>query len=406
MRFAQRLFLALFLCLFTVSAVTAIGLSPPNALVEYEPGKELVLYVAVFNYNDFPVGLETRTTGALASATSVQLPASIPARSSAQIPIHIRLPAVRERPGHQYSYVFFKEKFAEASTGTFAVRTEVGLTIDVWQPFPGNYAEITASAQSVSAGEDTVLKVFINNLGVEPVSGGQATIRVVPGSGGEAKDTFTFNGINVPGNSNANYAEVIPSSGYEPGKYILEAILYYANNFTRTNGSFVVGVQDVEASGVQGSFYRDQPVNRFEIPIESLWNLPLDNVYAVFSLGERSTQTAAVTLPAFAQSSLSGYWETDAALAPGEHVSTVRLYFPGGQKNYTFPVTLHNETPQPPSAPQEEAPLVTLGGLDVLFLVLVILIVGCLVLYSLQKHRKAPPQEPVQPPAEGPPTQP
>jgi hypothetical protein len=387
--------LLLFVLLVATPLASALGLSPPDIRYNYEPGKTHQITATIYNHNQVPIALETRVTGPLAGYVTADLPAWIPARSGAPVLLTITIPEFRERPGNEHSYIYFKEKFTDEIIGTFSVRTEVGMRVNIWQPFPGSYAEITVSAPPVPAGEDSVLTLVVNNLGVEPISEGFASVRVVPRSGGEAKETIIFQGINIEGNSNQKFLKLLQSQSYEPGKYVLEGQLLYNDKSARMNGSFIVGIKDVEALGVQGDFYRDKPVNRFEIPIESLWNEPIDGVYAIFTMGSTGTRTASASLAPFERSMLSGYWETDLALQPGMVDAQVELFFPEGRRTHTFPVMFHNETPSM-TPPSEEHPI-TISGADLLFAAIALVIVVLLLLFALDRYRKPSYRKPSQP---------
>lgn len=368
--------------LLLVPGAFAIGVSPPSAQINFAPGESVEFMVRVLNFNDFPVEIETRTTGV--GAFELDLPRNIPAQSSAAVRIRYTMPAELSRPGTTSSYVFFKERYIDEKTSTFAVRTEVGMRVDVWQPYPGSYAEIVVSAQHVPEGEDSVLGLVVNNLGVEPLEGETARVRVLSAEQ-RLQDVFTFPGISIPGNSNERYSQVIKSSAYAPGKYTLAGELEYPGGVARMNSTFIVGTQDVDILSVEDPMYLDKPVNKFRVRVESLWNQPMEGVYGTFQLGEYSATTSPVIIPPFGIETLSGYWETDPTVASGEVLARVRVIFPGGVRDELVPVMVYNETPR---APLVQEPALMFGLSHVIFAGLALLIVVCLVVFAVSRLRR------------------
>jgi hypothetical protein len=385
-------FIVLFLC---IPLVTAIGVSPASLQFDYAPGQQQSTSVRVINYNAFPIGIEVRSTGVIADSVASDDTIILPAGGAAMVPISFTMP-VGLRPGRNVNYIFFKERYTSTTQGTFAPRTEVGLTVVLWQPYPGHYAEIAASAESVPQGEDTLMRIYINNLGVEPLVGATATVDVV-GPDGVRVDTYTIDNIDLAGNSNTMYSQPLASSQYKPGRYVLASRLVYGDNTTSMNGSFIVGVADVEVLSLTGPLYLDKPVNRYTVEVQSLWNLPFDGVYATVALGQSQSQTPSVSLQGFGTTQLNGYWETDASLIPGMNQATVTAYFPDGKKTAILPIMVYNETPRV-EAPTLEEPTVVISGADILFLCIVIAIVLYVIIFAYRRIRRRDPPPEVPPP--------
>ena len=389
----MRLPILLLLCVLLPS-VLAIGISPPSGQLDFIPGKTYSFTVTLSNYNNFPIGVDVRTEGLLGPGIRVQQPIKIAALSSTMVPVTVTIPDAMPRPGYDTSLLYFAESFTDDVAGMFAARTEVGMQLTLWQPYPGHYAEITASAPSIGQGNDTLLTVRISNLGTDPIEQGTATVRVLSPDQ-ELKDVFTYTMLDVPGNSNKEMKDRIPSHTYAPGRYTLQSKLEYSDNVSESTSSFIVGTQDVDIDALEGPIYLDKTINRVYIHVESLWNLPLDNVYATFQLGANTATTPSVTMQPFQKAILTGYWETDKTVEQGNVPAQVTVYFPGGNKTGLLDIQVYNETPAPVGAVVQE-PSIVLSASDLIFMVLAVLIVIAIVIFAFERHLKHTPGPPQQ----------
>ncbi len=378
----MRVRTVLLVFLLSIPCILAIGVRPPIVGIQYQAGQTVEFPIQILNLNDFPIELETRT--ASIGTISLKVPRSIPAQGTGEVIVTLTLPQTIE-PGMNSGYIFFKEKYVDETTATFPVRTEVGVRLDIWEPYPGQYARITVNAQSVEEGKDTVLGLVVDNLGEEAITDATATVRVL-NAGGSLQDVFTFPDINVAGDSNDKFTAVIRSSGYSPGKYLLAASMPYGERVATMNSTFIVGTQDVDILGIEGPFYLDKPVNKFAVRVENLWNKPVDNVYAQLRLGETVSPTSSMSVSAFGIETLSGFWETVANTPTGEVLVNVTVYFPSedggtGSRSKLVPLTIYNQTPV---QVVEEEPGTVLPPLHLAFAIVAILIVLRLVLIAVR----------------------
>lgn len=371
--------------------VIAIGISPPSAQLDFVPGKTYELSMRVINYNDFPINVITEADNSILQF-DIKEPLKAPANGAVIVPVRVTLPN-DIKPGYTSAALSFIESFEEEVSGSFAARTAVLIYITVWRPYPGSYAEITAFAPSVGQGNNTKLTTRITNLGTDAIENGKVTIKVLSPDD-ELKNIFTYTQLNIAGNSNYEMSDVIPSRTYAPGRYILDAKLDYNTNVSTMTSDFIVGTQDIDILAAEGPIYLDKAVNKFNIHIQSLWNLPLDNVYAVFQLGSTKTTTPSVKLQPFEKTSLQGYWETDKTVQPGMTNAYVTLYYDGGKKETLLPIQVYNETPAPIGAVVQNPTTIVLSAPDLIFIVLAILIVVAIIIFAFERHTKQKPTPP------------
>ncbi len=364
----MRIALLLLCALMALPLVHAIGITPPSAHIDFTPNQQGSFDVLVMNSRPFSITAGVNITGDLARYFNATGP-KIGARGSATSTITYSLPADID-PGLHRQFIYYTEDFFDPNAGSFAARTSVGLTVDVWKPYPGKYAKLTLEPRNVPKGQKTDVHVTIDSKGDQAVTG-DVNLRILDASGALI-DSYVVPGFSVGANTNRGRYVQVNSQDYKPGKYTVKGSYDYGAGVATDSKTLKIGERTIIIDNTSTAVYLDQPVNKFTVTVESMWNQPLDDVAATFALGAHTGKTPSVTLPAFGSQQLVGYWDTDKALAPGNGTVLVTATFRNGTPvSRTFPITIYNQTPHP----QKEAPAtITLGLTDVLFVALMVLL--------------------------------
>lgn len=376
----KKLLPALLLTLCLLPLTTAIGVSPPTGTIEFVPGASGEFDVRLSNSLDREIDTEVEISGNLAQYFEATNP-RIGARSSTAATISYNLPD-DITPGPNYQYITWTEHYFDAQQGGVAARSAIQAKFSVWKPYPGRYAELRINPRHVPQGEETDIKITIDSLGDQPVTGDVVIKLRAPD--GTLQDTLYLRDVEVAGDDEFSRYVRVHSERYDPGKYEVDARFDYNSAVADAQGTLIIGTKSVDVLNVTRTFYKDKDVNRFEVEVESLWNEPLEVVSASMQLGASTGRTPAITLPPFSTKTLTGYWDTDTELAEGERPARVTASFSGGQPvERLFQVNVYNETPQPQV---EEPRTVTLGMTDIAFLLIALLFVGYFLVHVLRRH--------------------
>jgi len=137
-------------------------------------------------------------------------------------------------------------------------------------------------------------------------------------------------------------------SGYNPGNYRAVAQVKYEAGEVTAEDTFRLGELRIEILNYTQEFERDE-LNSFIVDVESLWNDPIRNVYANFSIvGGESALTPSIDLDGFTRGQLTGFIDTTGTegdefqgkitvfYGEGRTEKTVDLGFKKGGVNYIW----------------------------------------------------------------------
>jgi len=314
-------FLLLSICSLLVSA---IGISPADAYVNFVPGYEYIIDYSVTGYRAFDFYVE----GPFSEFTRVETLNH--GETSGNFRVHLQLPQSYDPPGKHRMYVAAKE---HAKPGNINALAGIRAFVEIDVPFPGFYADMDVSAGDVNVGEPVFITVTVRNRGKENITDAKLDISVLAGEDVVKKmESETF-AVETAGAY--TFQAEIPGKELKAGRYTLKADLSYAGNHAEKSAIFNVGTFDVEIVNHTAEMYNGS-VNLFDIEVESKWNNPMDTVYMDISMmdGQRvvsGIKTPPFDLPAWQRHKSSVYWNTE-RVPVGEYGLNIVLHYDEGVK--------------------------------------------------------------------------
>jgi len=179
--------------------------------------------------------------------------------------------------------------------------------IKVNVPYPKKFVGLELSAPNVNVGEDVDINLRIVNLGTEAADVNY-TIEVYKG----AKKINTIRGAKIEFlniSKVLNHTILLDTSNYSAGDYNAVASVSYDGNITKTENSFKLGELSVKILNYSKVF-RENKVNKFEINVESLWNVDIKSLYVEVRVGDKGFDTPIVGLDAWGEKTLVGFFDT------------------------------------------------------------------------------------------------
>ena len=371
----MRAVVLLTLCILLVSGVAAIGVSPPKATIKFKPFGSGEFNAIVLNSQVFDIETSVQIYGPYAEYFTATNP-DVPAKGSAVSTITYDFPE-DITPGNHLHKIFFSEEYFDEVRGGLAARTSAGILVYVWKAYPGRYGELELRPRHVKEGEETEIQVFIYSKGTDPISGDLEVL--ILDVDDNLVDRIVRSDIMVDGDSEWSRYLLVSSAGFQPGKYKVLGEFDYGESVAHAESHLIIGTKSLLILSLTDEFYKDININRFEVELESLWNEPLENVYASMQLGGSTGITPTIILPSFNRKSLIGYWDTDAGLDEGVHNALVTAYFEEEEPIVeNFEVYVYNQSPQP----EVEKPkkVIYLGLTDILFILI------CIVIFIIIAH--------------------
>lgn len=249
----------------------SIGITPTGSKFFFEPGLEKTFKYTVSSI-DSEYGVDIYVNGDLANYTELS---NNHFSGTGEFEVKIKLPAKIDVPGNHRLLIGAIESSREGSgIGGLAA---IQIPIDIFVPYPGQYAEATFELENVNIGENARYELRINNLGNEDITAfgnidiynGKEKIRKLKTkviSAGKIKNQEEF--------IETGFLNV---SDLSQGIYIVVAAIDYGKKIEIEKelkiGYFFVNITDYSY------IFEANKINKFNIEVENLWNSQMENVY-------------------------------------------------------------------------------------------------------------------------------
>lgn len=382
----RSLFYILFLILFSFQ-VFAIGASPAHYKVEYVPDKVYTYDLVARNNAGHPVDIFVSIRDSPISEYITVEPNSFTLVD--YFPIHVTLVMPSDSlllsPGWQGTIIDINEMVPSTGSGIAAL-TGVGHVVKVFVPYPGLYAEMTLNAENVNEGEAIPFEGIVKNRGVDPIVNGNLIIELYT-KDGALIHSILERGISIESGSEINYYELVEADLLKPGIYSARArFVYGGEREALQTREFGVGSLNVEFTNASSTLYKNE-LGKYEVQIQSMWNDPIEHIYAEFEFEGQKEKTPSVHLNPWQKEVLSTYLDTRSLNLNDSQVK-VTLYFEDETREKVFPVKIVD---RPIEVVEEEpsksyALTIPLNATTLLsFLLIVIVIVD--VVYLISKHK-------------------
>jgi len=322
------LFLLLLLIVPLVPSVVAVGVSPPLAEYIFKPNISDSLHFYFRNNQDRDITLLANLSGELAHYAKITSRDSglVKPNEKMYVDIDFSLPeSIGESGWHSFNVVATE---LEATGGTVGARGQVVVPIRFFVQYPGKKLSLKLEANDAGVGEDVNFKIFVSNLGTEPVEKAKVTVEIFKGSEKVGEVSSEEFAVGVLENVKK---ELFWNSGTNsPGVYNAKATLSYEAGNEYANDSFRIGTFDIEVKNYTKEVGKGI-VNKFFIELESKWNRNIENIFAnvdVLKDGKTMTSFSAAmpTLAPWERKNISSFLDAS-NLNEGTYELEIRLNF-------------------------------------------------------------------------------
>lgn len=204
-------------------------------------------------------------------------------------------------------------------------------------PYPGKYIEASFSANDIEKDGTAVFSINAVNKGTEEISRLGGIISIFYGNDRIADLSLKPEQNIKPYDARTLSAEW-DSKGNDIGKYAAKAELTYDGNELELETGLRIGALLVRIINYTREAYKDE-INQFDIVLESLWNLHINDAYAEAEIGSHKIKTLKADLAPWSRTKLTTYLDT-ANLDEGEHILKIRAYYPGNFSEETGTLTV------------------------------------------------------------------
>lgn len=306
----------------------AIGISPPQHEINFEPGKTVSFSHIIINNRDIPMKALINISGGLAPYIELEKnEIAIGAQSTSTVNYKIRMPS-KLTPGWNYADIRVLDNSRRGS-GMFSIAVAVVGRLKVFSPYPELYAVGNLYVPNINEGDDLYYNVTIYNQGEKNITDASLQLSFLFLNGNVIKK-IDFDKISISSMESYSVADYLPAEDFKKGVYIANADFDYGNknNPVNLNSTFFVGSYDIEITNHSNTIYAGQ-ITPFKVDIRSNWNGPISNVYSTLRIKGISYNSLETGLSPFGTATLTSYID-DTSFAVGEkHTADLTIYYGG-----------------------------------------------------------------------------
>ena len=319
MRVMSLFIIGVFLC---SGVIASSGVSPGGYEIDFEPGLSKT-FEFWFSFDDY-VKAETYVDGALAEYVTLDKE-FIEGRGS--VVATLNLPAEIKTPGENLIRIGAHQLAGD--DGGIEIVYDMGGVIKVNVPYPGKYLELEVIASDYNYGD-------LMNISLKAYNRGKVSLDVSPMIQIFKDDQKVKTLNNTPKKTIAPFKDDMfyftwNTSDYLPGEYIATALADYGvEDLARDDDPFRLGELKVTIVNHSRIFQRDK-IDRFDIEVESFWNSPISELYAVvFILDQEfvTFRTPSIPLSPWKKDMLKGFLDTT-TVEEGTFLANITLYYEG-----------------------------------------------------------------------------
>jgi len=341
--------MAFLLVLLMPLNVSAIGIAPAISEHAFIPGMEKTVNLKIVNSDRADVSVFLSVDGELADYISIDTPEFDMTKDMdfMRVSYTFRLPSDIGNPGPHEARILINTKTSSSeSRGTqISAKVVVYSVLRVFVPYPGEYAEIRLIAPNFRVGKESFFGIEIMNLGTE--------------------DILADSLINVLTPLNAKIASLkgdrasvkskdteLVSVGWTPetaGNMLAVSEVIYGKSFARDEKKFSVGDPVIEIFNISAENFRLGGIAKFEIIVQNVWNEPIGNVHAGFTILDEEGNLYSryssehVEVPAGGVQIIPGYLETD-KLKEGRYLMKINLNYLEKKEEKVFDINVRKDS--------------------------------------------------------------
>ena len=310
------------LAIALVDSVYAIRISPDSVRVEFEPNREQSFLFRVGGAQK----IELYKKGDLADYVSFN---QTILEDGNYFIVTVKLPSHIDTPGDNLVFIGAREFTETGGTvgGVAAIQTPVVIRV----PYPGVYPSMDLSVPDASIDETIAITIRINNLGTDDIKKAKAYIDIFDSDNILTKELNTDEQP-VKSKSDTTLTALLNTSGMKASTYRAVANVTYDVNYSILEKNFKVGVLSLSILNYTKEFLKDK-IGKFEIEIQSKWNIKIDGVYAEINIFNNTRtidilKTPTASIEPWQKSKLSTFWDTT-ELAEGNYNVKITVYYAG-----------------------------------------------------------------------------
>ena len=336
----------LLICIFMISSVYALGVSPGRVTIDFEAGAQKAVNFEVINSKGEDIELSLSVDGDISEYISIgSKEISISSSEESKVfSYNLNFPDSLE-PGIHKGRIVITEAPKESDSGDshVAARLAVATQVYIKVPYFGKYATSEMVIHDADEGEDAEFIFSVSNEGTFDLDSVRAEVDVY-NSLDEQVSSFNTEPISI---LSGERRELIYDwrADVPIGEYRAVATVIYDGEVVNLEGTFSVGSRDLELKDISVNDFSLGEIVKLEMLVESKWSEPIDGAYVETQIkndkGEVVSifESAAHAIEPLSERVFISYWDTE-DVDSGDYDAKVSINYgeKSSSKNLEFQV--------------------------------------------------------------------
>ena len=300
------IFILFLVSLFSINIVLSLGISPAKKYVEFIPNLELEYDFKIFADQNQKVELYKK--GDFADFAIIDKKSIV---GNGIFNVKIKLPEKASKPGPNILLIGAREVIGEE--GGLSASVAVQAPIKIMVPYPGKYVELNLITTNANRGQNMKFEVIVYSRGEEAITA-LTSIDIFDINDNKVKK-INFETVKIAGQNSHEFTKFFNTSIFSPGDYKAVASVNYGEKIVKAESKFRIGKLFVKITNFTREIIKEG-IKQFNIEIESLWNDPIENVFAEVYFSKENKelidfQTPSNNLKPWEKTTITGYVDTD-----------------------------------------------------------------------------------------------
>ena len=329
----MRLFIIIIAAALLANFVQAVGISPSDSVLIFEPGYEGTFKFGAHNIEGRTINVKFYVDGDLKEYFTLDREGDVLNDKEVKyFYATVKLPQNLSKPGDYTARV----GVLESAEDEFGLGTQVGgvtaaeSSFYIRVPYPGKYISLDLKVEDVVKGEPILFNLKVTSLGNQDINSVKARIEVFDPDGNLLGSVNTKD-ASLPASKTAELkAGWMPKEELKSGVYKAAAEVNYDGNIEKGSTDFKVGELLLRIEEVNITQIKE--VVKFDIFVMSFWNDVINNVYANVKVNDIAGKqignfnTAPTNVNPWTDGKISQYWPID-KIPDGEYTAEVTVYY-------------------------------------------------------------------------------
>lgn len=216
------------------------------------------------------------------------------------------------------------EDVTQTTAGGISAKTAVYMGFYVRAPYPGKYIEASFSVPDIEKEQIATLSVSLTSRGDEIIDKVDGFIEIFEQD--NKIDVLNLEPIiNLKPGESKTINTKWNTIGHSVGGYKAKAYVNYDNKQLTLDANFKIGTLLIKITNYTKELYKDE-INKFDIDIENLWNIEINEAYGEVELNNQKAKTLKTSLPPWGKTKINAYIDTT-NMALGNHIANIKVYY-------------------------------------------------------------------------------